>query len=157
MQKCAIISVGRLKISFWREGADYYRQKLRHTWKINEIQVKDAGSALRMEERKKEEAGFILSALATVPQSYSICLDEHGEVLTSKNLAGLLQSCAQKALQACFIIGGAYGLAPQVLKETRQSISLSPLTFTHELAQVILWEQLYRADSILRGAAYHHE
>jgi 23S rRNA (pseudouridine1915-N3)-methyltransferase len=157
MQKCTIISVGRLKIPFWRAGVDYYRQKLRHGWKIEELAFKDANSALDIEERKKDESGRIMSVLTNLNGLYTICLDEHGVQLTSKALANLLLSCSQQALQPCFIIGGAFGLSQQILKATSQNFSLSPLTFTHELAQVILWEQLYRADSILRGTGYHHE
>ena len=56
----------------------------------------------------------------------------------------------------CFIIGGAYGLCPAVRNKARRVLSLGPMTFPHELAQVLLLEQLYRADAILRGAPYHH-
>jgi 23S rRNA (pseudouridine1915-N3)-methyltransferase len=156
MHKGTIISVGRLKIPFWRDAADYYRRKLRHTWKLEEIRLKDADGALSIEQRKNDESARILSVLGSLPGIRSVCLDEHGETLTSKNLAEFILSCAEQALQPCFIIGGAYGLAPELLKSAGKTLRLSSMTFTHELAQVILWEQLYRADSILRGSGYHH-
>ncbi|MDR1126131.1 MAG: 23S rRNA (pseudouridine(1915)-N(3))-methyltransferase RlmH [Deltaproteobacteria bacterium] len=158
MAKCIILSVGRLKIPFWREAADYYRKKLRHTWKVEEIQVRDGDAALGPDERKRQEGVRLLTALPPASSgAVHICLDEYGREISSQDLAGLLQECQMETRVPCFIIGGAYGLSAEVLQRAHRRLSLSKLTFTHELAQALLWEQLYRADSILRNTGYHHE
>lgn len=158
MAKCIILSVGKLKMPFWKEAAEYYRKKLRHTWKLEEIQVRDGDAALEPEERKRQEGARLLAALPPASGgSVHICLDEYGKELDSKDLAALLKGCLLETRTPCFIVGGAYGLSAELLQSAHRRISLSKLTFTHELAQVLLWEQLYRADSILRGSGYHHE
>ena len=158
MQKCTLISVGKIKTAHWKEAAESYRKKLRSSLKVEETAVKDADPALAPAERNRQAGRRILDAAYALPSSAClICLDERGKSLTSKELAALLEKCALESRHPCFIIGGAYGLSEDVLKAAHRKISLSSLTFTHELAQVILWEQLYRADSILRGTGYHHD
>lgn len=158
MAKCIILSVGKLKIPFWKEAAEYYRKKLRHTWKVEEIQVRDGEAALPPEERKRQEGARLLAALPPAASgAVHICLDEYGKECSSKDLAELLRQCQLETRSPCFIVGGAYGLSAELLHCAHRRISLSRLTFTHELAQVLLWEQLYRADSILRNTGYHHE
>ncbi|MDR2893134.1 MAG: 23S rRNA (pseudouridine(1915)-N(3))-methyltransferase RlmH [Deltaproteobacteria bacterium] len=158
MLKCTLICVGRLKTPYWLEAIKTYAQKLRHGLKIEEMTIKDADPALSVAERKNQEGERILAALNGLPPGrLCVALDEHGESLSSKDLAALLDKCALNSRQPCFIIGGPYGLSEAVLTACQRKISLSKLTFTHELAQVLLWEQLYRADSIIRGTGYHHE
>ena len=158
MQKCSLITVGKIKTAHWREAAENYRKKLRSSLRIEEIVLKDADSSLPAAERNQQEGRRILEAAAALPAAaLLICLDERGSALSSKELAALLEKCALESRHPCFIIGGAYGLSEEVQKAAHKKISLSALTFTHELAQVILWEQLYRADSILRGTGYHHD
>lgn len=145
--------MGRLKTPFWRGAAEFYRQRLRG-WRWEEFTVRDAEPALPPEERKKQEGERILAAL---PRGYArVCLDGRGLPLDSPAFAAFLEALRIGASPPCFILGGAYGLSARVLEAADRIISLSPLTFTHELAQVILWEQLFRADSILRGSPYHH-
>lgn len=163
MNRCIIASVGKLKVPHWREAAESYRKKLRQ-WKIEEVRVRDGDAALPPAARNRQEGERLLAALAAITDKpgrsgnfLRICLDEHGESVGSLDLAALLEKCALEARTPCFVVGGAYGLAEEVLNSCQRKISLSRLTFTHELAQVVLWEQLYRADSIMRGTGYHHE
>jgi 23S rRNA (pseudouridine1915-N3)-methyltransferase len=81
-----------------------------------------------------------------------IALDPKGELLTSEAWS---QKMFQLGLKLTFVIGGAEGLAPQIIKEARFVWSLSPLTFTHQITRLILMEQLYRATEIQRGSRYH--
>jgi 23S rRNA (pseudouridine1915-N3)-methyltransferase len=153
MYKAFLISVGRLKTPFWREAADFYRQRLR-LWRWGEIAVRDADPSLPPEERKKQEGERILTAL---PRGYArICLHEGGELLDSASFAAFLEGLRAGASPPCFILGGAYGLSGQVLEAADRILSLSPLTFPHELARVLLLEQVYRAESIAAGSGYHH-
>ena len=75
---------------------------------------------------------------------------------TSSQLADLLGRLDGEGRRPCFVVGGAWGLAPSVLERARERLSLSAMTLPHELARVVLLEQLYRAECILRKAPYHH-
>ena len=155
MQRCTLIYVGKMKIPFWVQAADHYRKRLSRFWKIEEIQIRDGDGSLALEQRKIQEGQRILAAMP--PGRLHIGLDEKGESISSVDLAALVEKCGLESRIPAFIIGGAYGLSEEVLASCRKKLSLSALTFTHELAQVVLWEQLFRADSILRNTGYHHE
>lgn len=155
MSKICVISVGKLKSAHWQAAAKDYITRLRRVWQISEIVLRDGGAALTPEQRSKEEGTRILGALDN--DQIVICLDEQGKHLTSRQFAGFLSDCfANRARYPCFIIGGAYGLDGEVKARASHCLCLSAMTFTHELAQVVLWEQLYRAHSILGGSPYHH-
>ena len=95
--------------------------------------------------------------LAALPAGYTlICLDAVGEQLDSPAFARRLETLWAEGRPPCFILGGAYGLHARVLERAHRRLSLGAMTFTHELAQALLWEQLFRADSILRRTGYHH-
>ncbi len=103
------------------------------------------------------EAKWILQQLAAT-SSLLILLDEKGRQLTSPQLATQLEQWRQGShKQVIFLIGSAYGFAPAVYEQSRFMLSLSAMTLPHQLARVILLEQLYRACSILKGESYHHE
>ena len=101
------------------------------------------------------EGRRLLEALG--PQDVPLVLDERGITMTSPQLAQLLQKIDNNAMgRACFIIGGAYGLDEAVRQRAWKLVSLSSMTFPHELARVLLLEQLYRAECIIRKVPYHH-
>ncbi|MCL1916419.1 MAG: 23S rRNA (pseudouridine(1915)-N(3))-methyltransferase RlmH [Desulfovibrionaceae bacterium] len=154
MYKASIISIGQLKASFWKEAAEFYRGRLSRSWRIREICLRDADSALPPAMIKEREGERIMAAL---PAGHTfICLDERGEGLSSETLARRLEAFRDVSSPPCFIIGGAWGLSEVVLSSAALRLSLGPMTLPHELAQVILWEQLFRVDSILRRSGYHH-
>lgn len=106
-------------------------------------------------KRKKTEGARILSSLS--PTDYPIALHESGKEFTSTQFAELLLDCDERLCKRpAFIIGGPYGLDESVLQASRLKLSLSRMTWTHELARVLLLEQLYRAESILHNTPYHH-
>ncbi len=151
-----IITVGTLKTPHWKNAAAHYMQRLQQWRQVRLITVKDADAALPIPERNKWEGQKLLRALS--PTDIAICMDEKGKAMTSKAFATFLENISENATQSpCFIIGGAFGLDPTVRKHARHSISLGPMTFPHELAHVLLLEQLYRAEAIVRGVPYHHE
>ncbi len=154
MKKLKIISVGRLKTPFWRDAAEHYRQRLQRSCKLEEIEVRD-GSAEPVETRNAQEAEKIIAALT--PSDFLIALDERGDALSSKELASYLQHISEKGLVPCLAIGGAYGFSEELRQKAGRLLSFGPATLPHELARVVLLEQLFRADCILRGTGYHHE
>lgn len=154
MNKLYIVSVGRVKTPFWQKAVSNYRDRLKRGYQITEQVIKDADVALPVEARKKQEGERIIAALPAA--ATWICLDQHGDSMTSVKFAEYLKLFWDKSRPACFIVGGAYGLSDEVLQKVPHKISFGPMTLPHELAQVVLWEQLFRADSILRRTGYHH-
>ncbi len=155
MKHIKLIAVGKIKEPFWADAVTHYRKRLGHSLKIQEVLVKDGNAKLPTAERNIEEGNRILAALS--PADIPIGMDEHGKTYPSVRFAAFLEDLSLDGNRVpCFIIGGAFGLSPAVLTACRHTISLSPMTFTHEMARVLLYEQLYRADAILRGSPYHH-
>ena len=155
MHKFTIITVGKIKFTFWNSAVEHYRKRLEKICKINSIYLKDAPAALNEQDKKTHEGQRILAAIPN--GSHVICLDEHGQNLTSRELAVQIEKVENCAKMPCFIVGGAYGLAAEVLQKADQTVCMGKLTYTHELAQAILWEQLFRIDSIHRKTGYHHD
>ncbi len=113
------------------------------------------GKASDRERRMAEEGRAILAKLG--PRDLLVVLDENGRSLASRELASRLgQLLEDPGRRPCFVVGGAFGLPPEVLARADLTLALGPETLPHELARVVLYEQLYRASSILAGAPYHH-
>ncbi|MDO5484137.1 MAG: 23S rRNA (pseudouridine(1915)-N(3))-methyltransferase RlmH [Desulfovibrionaceae bacterium] len=150
-----LISVGRLKVPFWKEAAAHYQARITRWRPLDCTEVRDGDAALPVEKRNALEGKRILEALG--PQDVPLVLDERGEDISSSELAHLLRKLDQQAAgRACFIVGGAYGLDDSVRGRARRMLRLSAMTLPHELARVVLLEQLYRAECILRKVPYHH-
>jgi len=154
MKRIKIIAVGRLKTPHWKDAAAHYMKRLSHSLRLEEIIVRDAALALPVTERKIREGASILKQ--TRPDNALICLDEGGKQMSSRTFAEFLSCLATSGKIPCFAIGGAYGLASDVLNAATHTLAFGPMTFPHELARVILLEQLYRAERILAGSGYHH-
>lgn len=154
MKKLNILAVGKLRTPHWQAAADYYTARLRRSFDVTERIVKDADAA-NTAERNRLEGERLLAALS--PDLYPLCLDEHGRQFTSPEFAVFLSSIYDRAEKTpCFILGGAFGLDPAVLGKSATAISLGAMTLPHELARVVLLEQLYRVDQIWRKSPYHH-
>ncbi len=154
MKQIRLVAVGRLKTPHWRAAAEHYHTRLSHTVRVEEIIVKDADASLPVARRMEEETARLL---AKAPSADTlICLDERGACLTSEQFAALLHGLFDTGKTPCFIIGGAYGLTDQARARAARCLALGPMTLPHELARVMLLEQLYRAESIMAGTGYHH-
>ncbi len=151
-----IIAVGALKTAHWKQAAAHYKERIQHWRQVQEIIVKDADPALPTAERNAKEGQKILASIA--PTDILICLDEKGKNYTSRQFAKFLETISENATQnPCFVIGGAFGLDDSVRNSCKHMLALGPMTFPHELARVLLFEQIYRAECILRGVPYHHD
>ncbi len=142
-----LICVGRLKEKFYLEAFEEYRKRLGRFCRFELCELSESG------DLEKEGA----AVLAAVPQgSYAAAMCVEGELLSSEDLAALLRRCALEGRsRLCFIIGGSEGLSPAVKERAQLRLSMSPMTFPHHLARVMLSEQLYRAFTILEGSKYH--
>ena len=153
MRKGVIICIGKLRTSFWKEASDHYL-KLTNNWrKIEIVELRDSSAA--PPERPLQESRAILAALH--PGDCAIALTEEGQQMTSAQFAAMLRHCDEKIIaRPAFLIGGPYGHHSSLLKHCQFRLGLSSMTWPHELARVLLLEQLYRAESILRKTPYHH-
>jgi 23S rRNA (pseudouridine1915-N3)-methyltransferase len=152
-----LICVGHNQPRWVVDGTHEYAKRFGRAWPFTLIELKPEK---RLEGRSidtllAQEAQRIR---AQVPKDAAlICLDERGDALTSRALAGRLTETAQEAHAACFVIGSADGLDPELRAGARWQWSLSKLTFPHGLARVCAVEQLYRAVSLLDGSPYHRD
>ena len=150
-----LVCVGKLKTAFYKNGCAHYLDKLRH-WRTLELtEVRDGDASLAPEQRSSQECSRMEQTLA--PQDIPLVLDGLGESITSNGLAAMLQDFDRQGLgRPCFIIGGPYGLTDAIRHTARRMLALSAMTLPHEMARLMLLEQLYRAESILRHLPYHH-
>ena len=153
-----ILSVGKLKEKPYREMADEYLKRLSRFGKYEEIELPDlpegGGSAALEEQVKTKEGEAILSRIKT--GDHVIALTIPGKQTDSPALAKHLQELrANGAGRIVFVIGGSLGLGKNVLERADEEMSMSRMTFPHQLARVMLLEQLYRSEMILSGGRYH--
>ncbi len=156
MSAIGFIWVGKLKESFSQDGCALYWKKLSRFFSLEEAVIRDAPSKLPPADKNRKEGEGILAKLkkGDVP----IILDEFGDRLTSRELAKRVRRWTDAPNQRpVFIIGGPFGLSEDVKKAARGAIRLSDMTLPHELARLVLLEQLYRAGTILKNMPYHHD
>lgn len=146
MNKTTILSVGKLP-SEYKSLSDHYLKMLGKNISIQEIIIK---KNIDGPEVMKLEAKEILSKIK--PSQQVILLDVKGKSPDSYEFAKIIDNSEK---EICFIIGGAFGVSDEVKKRADKRISLSPLTFPHMLARIILLEQIYRAKSIISGHPYN--
>ena len=154
----AILCVGKMKEKPYREMADEYLKRLGRFGKYEEIEVPDlpesTGSAALEEQVKTREGEALLARIR--PGDRVIALTIPGKQTDSPGLARRLQEMRTGGVQrTVFVIGGSLGLGSNVLARADEEMSMSPMTFPHQLARVMLLEQLYRAEKILAGERYH--
>ena len=155
LKKLRIIAVGALRSPHWHAAAAHYLARLKHWRHIHEHVVKDADAGLPEAERVRLEGQRLLRVVRA--DDYLICLDECGKSMSSQVFAAFLNDISENAARTpCFVLGGPFGLAEMVCSQARVVLSLGPMTLPHELARVVLLEQIYRAEAILRKNPYHH-
>jgi len=148
--------VGKLKEAFFRDAAAHYQARLKPLLPFEETAVRDAPGKLPPAEKSERECRALLEAMG--PKDFVVCLDERGQELASRQLADKLRSWTEDPNpRPCFVVGGAFGLNEAVRGRARFVWSLGRLTLPHELARVVLLEQVYRAAAILKGIPYHHD
>ena len=146
--KITLVTVGRLKEKFLVEGVNEYLKRLKNFCKV---EVREISECRTVDEEGKK-------LLAQVPRdSFLIAADVAGEELTSENLAEKISELTLRGISdVTFLIGGAFGLSDEVRLAADFRLSLSKMTFTHQMARLILVEQIYRAFKINRNEPYHY-
>ncbi|MGN0995550.1 MAG: 23S rRNA (pseudouridine(1915)-N(3))-methyltransferase RlmH [Candidatus Ventricola sp.] len=154
----ALVCMGRLKEKYWRDAAAEYEKRLTRFGKWETIELPDlpepANSSPAIEEQiKKKEGEAILARLREGDIVVCLCID--GQQMDSVRLSRRLTELADTGRRVVFVIGGSLGLADAVVARAQMKLSFSPMTFPHQLARVMLLEQVYRAMKIAAGERYH--
>jgi 23S rRNA (pseudouridine1915-N3)-methyltransferase len=155
--KLRLVCVGKLSEAWQRDAAADYAGRLQHYFPLEIVELKEERGG-----RKGDTVGLLkregARILEKVPErAFVIVLDEHGRNLESEQLAVLLsKEMLQGGRTWCLVIGGPYGLDPEVRSRADLILSLSKMTFTHQMARVILLEQLYRSCTIIKNEPYHN-
>ena len=146
--KINLITIGKLKEKFLVEGVAEYIKRIKI---FSKIEVKEISECRTIDEEGEK-------LLAQVPKnSFLIVLDVAGEALTSEKFAEKISALNLRGIsEITFIIGGAFGLSDEIRLAANFKLSLSNMTFTHQMARLILVEQIYRAFKINRGEPYHY-
>ena len=156
--KITLLAVGKTDFPWIREGLGIYAARLNHyaPFSIVEIPELKNVSSLTKEQIKQKEGELILKNIKQ--DDDLILLDERGKSFTSVEWASELEGLITRSRRnVVFVIGGAYGFSADVYAMASSKISLSKMTFSHQMVRVIFVEQLYRAFTIMRGEPYHHE
>lgn len=154
----AIVCVGKMKEKYWRDAAAEYEKRLSRFGKFETIEVGDlpepqnASPALEVQICRREGEA-ILAKLRPDDIIIALCID--GKRLDSVELAAQMQRFGDTGRRVTFVIGGSLGLSPEVVARANMKLSFSPMTFPHQLARVMLLEQVYRACKINAGERYH--
>lgn len=147
--KFRFVWIGKTKDRNWKALQDEYLQRLSHFVKCEITEIKDSAG----HETPEIEGKRILEILN--PKTFAVLLDVGGKAISSHDLAGVIENWQDRGLkEVTFIIGGANGVSEEIRGKADYLLSLSFLTFTHEMARVVLLEQLYRGYSIIKGFPY---
>ena len=157
--KIKIYAIGKIKDSYLRVGIEEYLTRIKPYVQIEIVEVKDEPipenpNIKEIEKAKNEEGNRVLKLLKN--NEYLISLDLNKKQYKSEDFAAfLMQKLTENGSSVSFVIGGSYGLSDDLKRRSNYSISLSDLTFTHQMSRLILLEQIYRSFKILKGEVYH--
>lgn len=153
-----LIAIGKTQLKGVSQLTEEYAKRLSKYTKFSEIYIPDVKKSAQLPKEKllQLEEQLILNQLK--PNDFIILLDEMGKTHTSTSFSAILQDWIMKAQgRIVFVIGGAYGFSEGIYERSKNQMSLSPMTFNHQMVRAIFIEQLYRAFTISRGEPYHHE
>ena len=156
--KITLLTVGKTDKDWVKQGIDIYASRMKHYFPFSIVEIPELknASSLSQEQIKAKEGELILKNIK--PTDDVILLDERGREFSSMEFAKVLQDkISYTGKDIVFIIGGAYGFSEVVRQRSNSKISLSRMTFSHQMVRAIFVEQLYRAFTIMKGEPYHHE
>jgi 23S rRNA (pseudouridine1915-N3)-methyltransferase len=156
--KVTLVVIGKTDKDYLKKGIDIYGKRLFHylPFEIKTIPDIKNSKNLTTEQQKEKEGVLILNQVTATDQL--ILLDEKGKELSSVDFSKWMEKrMVAGTKHLIFVIGGPYGFSPAVKERANGKLSLSKMTFSHQMVRLIFIEQLYRAMSILNGEPYHHE
>lgn len=155
--KTELILVGKTNDKHFKAVIDDYVSRVGHymPFSITVIQELKNTKSLSEDQQKQKEGEMILKLVQ--PSDTLVLLDEHGKEFRSVEFATWIERKQQTARRLLFCIGGPYGFSEAVYKRADEKISLSKMTFSHQMVRLVFTEQVYRACTIIKGEPYHHE
>lgn len=149
--------VGKTVNKHFIAGITDYCERISHYMPFETLVIPELKNTrnLTEEQQKAAEGELILKQLQ--PSDTVVLLDEHGKEMRSIELASWLEQKRSTARRLVFVIGGPYGFSPAVYDRCNEKLSLSKLTFSHQMIRLVFTEQIYRACTIIKGEPYHHE
>lgn len=161
MMTINIITVGNLKEKYWISACDEYIKRLKafcnlKIYELSESRLCDNPSQKQIDSCLHDEGKRIMNIIASAKSSYSIAMCIEGKQLSSQGLSSKLETVAVQGFSTVnIVIGSSFGICDDVKKACELKLSMSEMTFPHQLARVMLLEQIYRAFSISNGSKYH--
>ena len=155
--KTLLILVGKTTDRHFLAGISDYAGRISHYMPFELVTIPELKNtkSLSEDQQKTAEGELILKLLQ--PSDTVVLLDEHGRELRSIEFARWLEQKRNTARRLVFIIGGPYGFSPAVYARANEQLSLSKMTFSHQMIRLVFTEQVYRACTIIKGEPYHHE
>ena len=152
--KIDIIRVAKGNVGWANEASQLYLKRIQHHWSTKEITLKLSGKS-DVAHRKRQESEQIISRLN--PQDRLILLDERGKNISTETFARWIETSMNEGTKKIvFAIGGPFGHDSSLRQRAWKTLAFSPMVLNHELARVVLAEQLYRVSTIIYGGRYHH-
>ena len=155
--KTILILVGKTTDKHFQAGIDDYTGRISHYMPFDTVTIPELRNTKNLSEEQQKTAEGELILRQIQPTDTVALLDEHGKELRSVEYARWLQQKQQTARRLVFVVGGPYGFSDAVYERANEKISLSKMTFSHQMVRLIFTEQLYRACTIIKGEPYHHE
>lgn len=159
MFEVTLITVGKLKEKFYFDAAEEYKKRLKAycyftLLELPETKLPDNPSPAEIQAGLEKEAGLIQSK---IPKGAFFCIfTPEGKLLSSEQLANKIANIKLSGKSSvCFLIGSSFGIAQRIKQQSDFQLSMSPMTFPHHLARIMVLEQLYRAEAIQAGSKYH--
>lgn len=155
--KIKFLVIGKTDADYLKKGIDEYIRRLKHYVPFEMIVIPDLKNTknLNVDIQKQKEGELILNQI--VHSDFVVLLDENGKKYTSVNFSQFIEKKMITGLKTViFVVGGPYGFSNEVYQKANTKISLSDMTFSHQMVRLIFVEQLYRAMTIIRGEPYHH-
>lgn len=156
--KINLLCIGKTDDKEIKNLINYYLARLPRHWNFEITEIPDVKNArnLTPDLLKKEEAKLFLNQIENT--DLVLLLDEKGKQFTSREFAQKLDSYQNNSIKKiCFLVGGAYGFSEEMYQRANEKISISKMTFTHQMIRLFFVEQIYRADQILQGKPYHND
>lgn len=155
--KITVFVIGKTTSSAIAEINEVYRKRINRYMKLEEVVIDNSQvKGTDLHKIKEKEGEWLLKKVTT--HDYLILLDDKGTAYTSVQFSQYLEANFNKGIKnLCFAVGGAYGFSEQVYARANAKLSLSKMTFSHQIIRAIFYEQLYRGFTIMRNEPYHHE
>jgi len=153
--KLVVAAVGKPRDAALAAAIRQYEERAAHYWPLECVEVKEESARSLAPAQVMQREAARLAERLPASGTLMLCAPSGGRTYSSEAFAGLLQEHRERAQDLAFVIGGAYGLGPSLAERPHRVLSLAPWTLPHELARLVLMEQIYRAGTIVRGEPYH--